>query len=187
MPYSCVFSGPNGNLRFWCFEARKDFDSDFFTSFSPISVLQIRELWVGQTAGDAFFGPDKPWKQTTAGVCGAFTVLTEVEDLTIVSCETKLFFTTLGMTVDSGMLLPRLRRLTVYVGFWDLDVSTLIRCAKARKGHSLPLGEVTVVWEKDPVVDVVQEVESLREFVGELAHRVGEAPKLSWKDDGDAW
>jgi hypothetical protein len=185
MPNSCVFSGPNGTLRFWCFDERNNWDADFFTSFFPISVSQIRELWVGQSENTLHYlgVPNKPWKQTTAGACGAFAVLTEVEDLTIVSCETKPIFTALETTVDGGILLPRLRTLTVHVGYGDLDVSTLIRCAKTRKEHSLLLGEVTVVWEKEPETDVMQEVLSLREFVGDLAQRVGEVPKLHWKGE----
>ena len=189
MPNSCVLSGPNGTLRFWCFEgARRNFDADFFTSFSPISVLQITELWVGQRTESHFWGKSEPWKQTVAGVRGAFEVLTKVEDLTIVSCETEPFFTTLETTMNGGVLLPGLQRLTIYVGCGDSDVSPLIQSAKARKEHFRPLGEVTVVWEKDPGADAMGEVESLREFVGELIYRVGEAPKLSWKnDDGDIW
>ena len=45
MPNLCVLSGPDVNLRFWCFEGtRRKFDAEFFTSFSPISTLRIREL-----------------------------------------------------------------------------------------------------------------------------------------------
>ena len=153
---------------------------DFFTSFSPISALQIRELWVGWGTKSYFGSKPGPWKQTAAGVRGAFKVLTKVEDLTIVSCETKPFFATLGATAD-GVLLPRLQRLTVYVGRGNLNVSALTRCMKARKKHFQPLGEVAVVWKKDPGADVMQEVESLREFVGELIHRVSEAPNLVWR------
>jgi len=184
MPHSCVFSGPNGTLRFWCFnDTRGSFDAEFFTSFSPISVSEIRELWVGRGTTSYFGTRDRPWKQTAAGIHGAFGVLTKVEDLTVVSCETKPFFTTLGSTVDDGIILPGLRRLTIYVGCGDLDVPALIRCAKARKEHSRPLLEVTVVWEEEPGADFVQEVESLKEFVGELIYRIGEAPKLSWTDE----
>jgi len=46
---------------------------------------------------------------------------------------------------------------------------------------------VIVVWEKDPGAVVREEVESLREFVGELVHRVGEAPKLFWRGDECDW
>ena len=106
-----------------------------------------------------------------------------MEDLTIVSCETEPFFATLGVAVDGGVLLPRLQRLTVYVGCGDLNVSSLIQCIKARKELFQPLGEVTVVWEKDPGVDVMREVESLKELVGELIYRVGEAPKLVWRGE----
>jgi len=184
MPNSCTFSGPNGNLSFWCFwENRGAFNAEFFTLFSPISVLQIRELWVGQRTEPGFDSKRGPWKKTVAGVRGAFEVLTKVEGLTIVSCETEPFFATLGATVGDGVLLPGLQRLTVYDGCGDLDVPALTRCAKARREHFQPLGEVTVVWEKDPGADVVQEVESLREFVGELIHRVGEAPKLVWRGE----
>ena len=119
---------------------------------------------------------------------GAFEVLTKVEDLTIVSCATKPIFTTLQATVDGKLLLPGLKRLTIYVGFGDLDVSTLIQCAIARKGLFQSLGKVTVVWKKGPGVNVKQQVESLREFVGEITQRVGRAPNLSWRgDDCDDW
>ena len=178
MPSSCIFSGPNGNLKFWpSRRTREIFDARFFTSFSPISVLEIRELWVGpnSTSSRPF---RRPWKQTAAGVHGAFRVLTKVEDLTIVSCGTEPFFSTLGATVEDSVLLPGLRRLTIYVGCGELDVPALIQCAKARKGHSRPLREVTVVFEEEPKVDLIQEVESLRESVEELIHRIGEAPKL---------
>ena len=148
--------------------------------------MQIRELWIGQRHES--YDKPRPWEQTVAGVHGAFEVLTKVEDLTIVSCETEPFFATLGATVDGGILLPRLQSLTVYVGCGDLKVSSLIRCTKSRKGHLQPLGEVTVVWETDPGADVMQEVESLGEFVGELIHRVGEAPTLDWRSkECDTW
>jgi hypothetical protein len=184
MPNSCTLSGPNGNLKFWCFwETRDNFDAGFFASFSPISVSEIRELLVGARTETSSGSPRRPWSQTASGVHGAFGVLTKVEDLTIVSCETEPFFATLGATVGDGILLPALRRLTIYVGYGDLDVTALIQCAKARKGYSRPLGEVTVVFEKEPGVDAIQEVESLREFVGELTYRVGEAPELKWEDE----
>jgi len=189
MPNSCTFSGPNGNLRFWCFDAtREKFNAEFFTLFSPISVLQIKELWVGRGT-DNFFGTKiRPWKQTTAGVRGAFEVLTKVEDLTIVSCETKPIFTTLQATVDGGLLLPGLKRLTIYAGFGDLDVLALIGCAKSRKELSQSLWEVTVVWKKDPGVNVKQQVESIKECVGELTQHVGLAPKMNWRvDDCDSF
>ena len=186
MPKSCVLSGPNGTLRFWCFDgARENFDADFFTLFSPISALQITELWVGRRAESHFGGKSEPWKQTVAGVHSAFEVLTKVEDLIIVSCETEPFFTTLGTTVNGGVLLPGLQRLTIYVGCGDLDVPALIQSAKSRKEHFRPLGEVTVVLEEDPGANVMQEVELLREFVGGLIYRVGKAPKLSWEGDND--
>ena len=179
MPNSCVFSGPNGNLKFWCFGGTRDnFDAGFFTSFAPISVLEITDLWVGQKTGPHSVISPQPWKQTAAGVHGAFRVLTKVEDLTIVGCETEPFFSTLGATVDEDNLLPGLQRLTVCIGCEDLAVSALIQRAKARKEHSRQLGKVTIVFEKDPGVDLAHEVESLRDSVGELIHRVGEAPRL---------
>ena len=64
-----------------------------------------------------------------------------------------------------------------------MDVSALIQCMRTRKEHFQPLKKVTVVWEKDPEAVVKDEVESLREFAGELVHRVGEAPKLFWGGD----
>jgi hypothetical protein len=188
-PNSCVFSGPNGNLRFWCFDgARKDFDGEFFSSFSPISISEIRELWVGQRTESYSSKHRRPWKQTAARVHGAFGVLTKVEDLTIVSCEMVPFFATLGATVDGAALLLGLRRLTIYVGCGDLDISALIQCAKARLECSRPLGEVTIVFENEPGADVIREVESLRKFVGELNYRVDITPGLKRRDkNGESW
>ena len=121
MPHSCILSGPNGNLRIWCFqENRNNFDAEFFTSFAPISISGIKELWVGSTT-ESYFGRI-PWKQSAAGVRGAFEVLTKVEDLTIVSCETEPIFTTLDVKIGNTALLPGLRRLTIYVGCGDLDI-----------------------------------------------------------------
>ena len=174
MRNSCVLSGPNGFLRLFFFEETRDnFDAEFFTSLSPISVTQIRELWVGRDTDSSY----RPLGQTTAGVHGAFGVLTKVEDLSMVNCETKPFFSALGTTSDDGMILPGLRRLTIYVERGGLDIPALMQCAKARKGCSQPL-EVTVVFEEKPGPDLVEGVESLREFVGGLIHRVGWAPKL---------
>ena len=189
MPNSCILSGPNGNLRFWCFKGvRGELDAGFFASFSPISVSEVRELWVGQPGGSYSQASQGPWKQTTAGVRGVFEVLTKVEDLTFVSCETEPFFAILGAAVDDGLLLPGLRRLTIYVGYVDLNASALMQCAKARKEHSPSLKEVTVVFEREPGAGVIQEVESIGEFVGELTHRIGETPKLTWLgEDCDLW
>ena len=185
---SCNFSGPSGNLRFrWFQRACGDIDALSFTSFSPISVLQIRELWIGQRTVHRLSNNRTSWKQTAAGLRGSFGVLTDVEGLTIVCCKMEPFLQTLGETVDGGILLPALQRLTVYVGCGDMDVPALIQCTKERKEHFRPLGEVTVVWEKDPGTGVRDEVESLREFVGELVHRVGEAPKLFWRGDECDW
>ena len=188
-PNSCIFSGPNGTLRFWCFDgARENFDGDFFSLFSPIPVSEIKELLVGARTESYYGTPSRPWKQTAARVRGAFGVLTKVEDLTIVSCETVPFFATLGATVDGATLLPGLRRLTIYVGCGDLDVSALIQCAKARLECSRPLGEVTIIFENEPGADVIREVESLREFVGELDYRVDVTPELQWGDkNGESW
>ena len=77
--------------------------------------------------------------------------------------------------MGGGILLSGLQKLTVYAGCGDVDVSALIQCTRSRKEHFRPL-EVTV-----------DEVESLREFVGELTHRVGEAPKLFWRGDECGW
>lgn len=177
MPNSCILSGPNGNLRFWSFDlTRGRFDAWYFTSFSPIFVLEIRELWVGQNGATR-----APWNQTVAGARGAFGVLTKVEDLTIVSCETGPLFATLGAIAGDCVLLPGLRRLTIYVGFGDVEVPTLVQCAKARKKHSRPLGKVTVIFEEEPGADFVGELESLRAFVGELVYSVGVTPRLFWE------
>ena len=181
MPNSCVLSGPGGNLRLRCSEGTRDnFDAEFFTSFSPISVLEIRELWVGQWASSYSDPPARPWEQTAAGVRSAFKVLTKVEDLNIVNCEKEPFFSILGATADDGVLLSGLQRLTIYVGCEDLDVSALTRCARARKEHSQPLGEVIIVFEKEPGVGLVEGLESLGVFVGKLLYRVGETPRLYW-------
>jgi len=187
MRNSCVLSGPNGNLRFWCFDGnREKLNAEFFTLFSPISTLEIRELWVGPNTKPYSSGSSKPWKQTAPGVRSAFEVLTKVEDLTIVSCETGPFFATLDTATDSGILLPGLRRLTIYVGCGDLDVSALVQCAKARKEHSRPLGEVAIIFGSEPQTEVVQVLESLREFVEKLDYRAGVAPVLKhWEGQGD--
>jgi len=117
-----------------------------------------------------------------------FEVLTKVEDLTFVSCETEPFLAILGAAVDDGLLLPGLRRLTIYVGCVGLNASALMQCAKARKEHSPSLKEVTVVFEREPGAGAIQEVESIGEFVGELTHRIGEIPKLTWLgEDCDLW
>jgi len=189
MPNSCILSGPNGNLRFWCTSGtRGDFDAGFFTSFSPISALEIRELWVRRDTNPYLDDSSEPWKQTTSGVHGAFEVLTKVEDLTIVNCEIGPFFATLDRATDGGILLPRLRRLTIYVGSGDLDASVLVQCAKAREGHSRPLEEVAIIFGSKPGTEVVRVLESLRELVVEVNHRVGVAPTLIWRGvDRDEW
>ena len=188
MPHSCILSGPNGNLRFWCFrENRENFDAEFLTSFAPISVSGIRELWVGSTT-ESYFGR-LPWKQTVAGVRGAFGVLTKVEDLTIVSCETEPIFTTLDVKLGNGILLPGLRRLTIYVGCGALDIPALIQSTKARKDHSRSLGEVVIIFENEPGAGIVRELEPLKEIVGEFDYRVGVTPVMrQWESrDGDTW
>ena len=182
---SCTFSGPSGNLSFWWSrEIRESVDAHFFTSFFPVSLLQIRELLIGHGRWTRF---GRAWKRVAAGLRGAFEVLTDLEGLTIVHCKMEPFLQTLGETVDGRILLPELQRLTVYVWCGDMDVSALIQCTRSRKEHFRPLEEVTVVWEKDPGAVVRDEVESLREFVGELTHRVGEAPKLFWRGDECGW
>jgi len=174
MRNSCVLSGPNGYLRLFFYEETRDnFDAEFFTSLSPISVLEIRELWVGQDTTDR----SRPLGQTPASVRDALGVLMKVEDLNIVNCETVPFFSALGFISDNGVILSRLRMLTIYIGRGDLDVLALIQSAKARKEHCRPFG-VTVVFEKKPGADLVEGIESLKEFVGELVYRVGCAPKL---------
>ena len=62
-----------------------------------------------------------------------------------------------------------------------MDVPSLIQCAKARGEHFQPLKKVTVVWERGPGANVMREVESIREFVGELIYGVGETPRLVWR------
>ena len=191
MPESCILSGPNGNLRLRCSAGtRRDFNAEYFTSFSPISVLDIRELWFGRSTKTYFDNDTKPLRQTCARVRGAFEVLTKVEDLTIIRCETRPFFAALNTAMDDNILLPRLQRLTIYIRYGDLDVPALVQCAKTRKEHSRPLGEVTVVFT-DPeaaTADLIREVESLREFVAEVNHHVGVAPMLILRGvDCDDW
>lgn len=176
MPNSCILSGPNGNLKFWCFDGTRGyFDAEFFTSFSPIYVLGIKELWVGR--GDTSFR-NGPWEQNSTRVRSAFEVLTKVEDLTIFRCETEPFYATLalGATADGGILLPELRRLTTYAGHGDVDFLALIRCAKARQEHSRPLERVTIVFNEEPGAHLVRGLELLRGFVGELIYPVGRPP-----------
>jgi len=181
MEGSCTFSGPSGNLSFgWLGGTCEGINNHFFTSFSPISVLQVRELWVGQRTTYGSSNNRTPSKQTAAGLRGAFEVLTGVEGLTIACCRMEPFLQALGETADGGILLPGLQKLAVYVWCGDMDVSALIQCTRTRKEHFRPLEEVTVVWEKDPGARVRDKVESLREFVGELVHHVGKAPKLFW-------
>ena len=176
MPRSCTFSGPNGDLAFWCFYGtREHLDADFFTSFSPVSVLQIKELWIGRNYGSMMEGP---WGQTADRVHGVFEVLTKVEDLTIVHCEMEPFFATLGAAVNGGILLPRLQSLAISVRGGDLHDPSLVQCAKARKEYYQPLRKVAVVWGSDPGVNAIREVESIREFVGELVYGVGNLPKV---------
>ena len=127
------------------------------------------------------------WKESATGLRGASEVLTDAGGLTIVCCKMEPFLQTLGETVDGRILLPGLQKLTVYVGYGDMDVSVLIQCTRTRKEHSRSLGEVIVVWEKDPGAVFRGEVESLSEFVGELVHRVGETPKLLWRGDECDW
>ena len=180
MVHFCIFSGPNGHLGFWSAqEHREKFHAGFFT-LTPIIVSGIRELWIG--AATEYFPSRIPWKQTAAGVRSAFEVLTKVEDLTIFSCKTEPIFATLGTKFGDDVLVPGLRRLTIYVGYGDLDISALVQCTKARKEHSRPLGEVTITFESEPGADVIREVESLRELVGQLIHRVGVSPVLKWED-----
>jgi len=76
------------------------------------------------------------------------------------------------------ILLPGLRRLAIYVGCGDLDTSALIQSAKARKERSRSLREVTIIFENEPEVDLVQELGQLTEIVGELDYRVGVTPVL---------
>ena len=48
MPNVCVLSGLNGCPMFWFFLGNRDnFDAEYFISFSPISVSEIRSCWLG--------------------------------------------------------------------------------------------------------------------------------------------
>jgi len=157
-----------------------------------VPILGIRELWVGPGTTTYSGTSRPPWKQTTTSIRGVFEVLTKVEDLTVVGCNMKPFSAALGATAatsaDDEILLPALRRLTIYVEFGDLDVPTLVRCAKARKGRSRPLGEVAIVFKEAGTTDLIRKVESLWEFVVEVNHCVGMAPMLIWRGaDCDEW
>lgn len=184
MPNSCILSGPNGRLRFRCSRGDRDnFDANFFTFFSPTPAFEIRELSVG--ARVELGNGRKAWEQTVAQVRGAFGALVKLEDLTIVNCQTEPFFAALGATTDDLVLLPALRKLTIYVGYGDLDASTLVRSAEERFERSQPLGKVTIVFDNEPEADVIPAVESLRGFVGELNHSVGETPELRWDSESE--
>jgi len=63
---------------------RDNLDVHLFTSFFSISVLQIRELWIGQRIWSHLFVGHASWKRTAVGPCGASEVLTDVEGLTVV-------------------------------------------------------------------------------------------------------
>ena len=185
MPGSCILSGPSGNLRFQGDDKiHRWLSAEYFTSFFPISVLEIRELRVGWSTTAPPVNCCEPWKQTTTRVRGMFRVLSKVEDLSIVNCQTEPFFSTLGAAADDRTLLLGLRRLTIFVGCADLAVLALIQCAKTRKEYSQPLEEVTIVFEKEPGADLVEGMESLRGFVGELTYRVGKDPDLIWWGGG---
>jgi len=184
MPNSCILSGPNGRLRFRCSRGDRDnFDANYFAFFSPTPASEIRELSVG--ARIELGNGRKPWEQTAAHVRGAFGVLVKVEYLTIFNCKTEPLFAALGATTDDPIPLPELRKLTIYVGYGDLDISTLVRCAEARFGRSRPLGEVTIVFANELEADMVPAVESLRGFVGELNYSVGETPELKWDSESE--
>ena len=190
MRNSCVLSGPNGYLRFWCFqgdENRANFNAKFFTSFSPINTCEIRELWVGGNTEFHFGTGLNYWEQNTARVRGAFGVLTKVEDLTVVRSELEPFFAALCPTTDGPILLPGLRRLTLYVRRGDLNISALTQCAETRFERSRSLGEVTIVFENEPEADEIREVESLGRFVGKLSHHIGGVPDMRWEIQCDVW
>ena len=188
-PRSCVLSGPNGHFGAWFFEENhRSLNAEFFISFYPILVFGVKELWIA--AGEVLRFGRVPWRHTAAGLRAAFGVLTEVEDLTVVSCETGPIFAVLDATMDDIVLLPGLRRLTVYVGWGDLNVSTLMRSAKTRKQYYQPLEEVAIIFENEPRSYVIQAVESLRAFVGKVNHRVGVTPVLRWEgyyEERDRW
>ena len=87
-------------------------------------------------------------------------------------------FTARNVDADNAILLPRLRRLTIYVGCGDLDVSTLIQSVKAGNEHSRAFGEVAIIFEEEPGADMIQGLEPLRQLVVELDYRVGVTPVL---------
>ena len=81
------------------------------------------------------------------------------------------------------MLLPKLRRLTIYDGCGGLRIGSCQACKG--KETSPP-----TTWGNDGGLEgrsragVVREVESLEKLV-EVTHRVGGAPKLLWMGDKD--
>ena len=76
------------------------------------------------------------------------------------------FFAARGSTADGIIILPDLRRLTIYVGRGHLNIPALAQCAEARFENFRPLGEVTIVFENQPGAGVALrlEMESLKEF-----------------------
>ena len=182
MPNSCTFSGTNGNLSIWCRKGIRGYsDGDYFYFVLPDHRLADQGAlgWTGNRTL-FYYHPCGPWGKTIGWVYGAFEMPKEAEDLAIVSCETWPFFMAFGATVN-GENLPGLRGFTIYVGYGGLHVSALIQLAKTRKEHFRSLEGVTVVLERDPEADVIQEVESFREFMGKLTHGFCEAPKF-WKE-----
>ena len=90
--------------RFWWSQkTRESIDAHFFISFFPVSLLHIRELWIGHGRRTR---PGSARKRAAAGLRGAFEVLTDLEDLTIVRCKMEPFLQTLGETVGGRILLP---------------------------------------------------------------------------------
>jgi len=143
MEGSCTFSGPSGNLSFrWFQETHEDIDAHFSASFSQISVLQIREFRNGRRTTYGSSNKHTSWKQNAVVLhCGAFEELTDVEGLTIVCCKMEPFPQTLAETVDGIIHLSGLQKLTVYVGYGDMEVSALMQCKRTRKERFRPLGK----------------------------------------------
>ena len=44
---------------------------------------------------------------------------------------------------------------------------------------------MTIIFEDEPGSDIIREVQSLREFMGELNYRVDATPELNWEGESD--
>jgi len=174
IPGSFTLSGPNGNPRFWCFgKTCGIFDTELFVSSSSIPVLEIRESWVGQYTISHIDTSRTFWEQDD--IDDAFRVLTKVEDLAFVGCKMEPFF---GLSEWQWAIVLSF---PTYGGpLSSLDVPGFIPMRESKEGMFQPTRGSFPVFEKEPGSGLVQGVEVLRDFVGELICRIGKAPRLFW-------